>query len=118
MKKHVKQGNKVKQLQSLKVFNAVKCGPDENMFFQDKDYTLFLDGMFIHIESKKTGAKVTTPITNTPWFVLLSNPVGVFKENVEDTLSEQSTSFEDIGGAKQAQNKRTKVAKPKLPQAE
>lgn len=100
----------MKQLQSVKVFNAVKVGPDEEMFFQDKNYSLLLDGMFIHIMSRRTGAKVSTPLTNTPWLV--------FKEDTEDTLSEQSKSLEDIGGAKQAQTKRTKMAKPKLLEAE
>ena len=111
MKRHVKRENKVKQLQSVKVFNAVKCGADELMFLQDKDFILELEGMFVHIKNRKTGSKVATPITNTPWMV--------FKEIQDNTpkevTSEQTTSLKDIGGAKQEKNKRSKVAKPQLP---
>ena len=101
----------MKQLQSLKVFNAVKCGPDEQMFFQDRDYILELEGMFVHIESRKTGSKVATPITNIPWIVFKETQDNAPKE----VMSEQTTSLKDIGGAKQEKNKRSKVAQPQLP---
>ena len=70
------------KLDTLKVFNSVKVGNKELMFFKSSDgYDITLDGLIIRILNTNTNEHSCTSLMNAPWWTELETVVNQEKKS-------------------------------------